>query len=132
MITRRKYLKRSQKPIKTRKRSKRFRSLRNEAFLEFVRDLPCVLNGREQRGAWDITARDVYPWPRQYWCKGRSHPHHVSGRKVQDVGSCCPLCPAHHRELHDTGRMSFALKYCIDLQALAVELGVRWQREKAA
>lgn len=107
-IQRRKYLARStvpikRSPIKPSGKVKRFAKLRNPGYLAWLHEKPCVVSG-----GWPV---DV---------------HHVSGRKQPDLGSTVPLTHALHMELHTIGRMSFAIRYGVDLQAKAVELAAEF------
>lgn len=65
-----------------------------------IRELPCALGG-------------VY-------CTTQVEAHHVrsigAGGREQDL---IPLCPDHHAELHHSGRETFALRYRVNLEALA-------------
>jgi len=71
-------------------------TVRDEAFLAFVRERPCVVCG------------DSAP----------SDPHHldsgVMGSKGDDW-TCVPLCRRHHREYHDQGERWMRKQYSVDL-----------------
>ena len=64
-------------------------------------------------------------------CAGTVDPHHVRTRGAGggEVANLVPLCRAHHDELHQMGRKSFALKYGVNLVELAQEYTLRWTIE---
>lgn len=68
-----------------------------------IRDLPCAIGGVH--------------------CSTKIEAHHVrtvgAGGRVWHL---VPLCLVHHREWHDIGRVTFALKYGVNLDALAAAL----------
>jgi hypothetical protein len=79
----------------------------NPKHLEWIRTLPCIVDG----------------------CRGGGDPAHVrmpgtgGGMKLKppDVWTV-PLCREHHREQHDIGHPAFERKYCIDFRRSAMEL----------
>lgn len=94
--------------LKVRRRSKRFAHRRDPAFLEWVRGLPCV-----------------------HGCPPPSDPHHVRGRKLNDVGSVVPCCRKHHREFHDRGRATVERLWGMDLMVEAARIAKVWHGEAA-
>lgn len=56
----------------------------------------------------------VMDWEAFYDNRVRSHPHHVISKKSggDDVATnLCPLCPLHHREIHNQGIRAMCEKY---------------------
>lgn len=71
--------------------------------------------------AWITGQRCVVPG-----CDRAGDPAHLPRVKSHgDVENIVPLCRVHHVEQHTIGRESFALKYALDLLALAREY---WRR----
>lgn len=101
-------------PIKARKVSKRFAGLRDEAFREYVRGLPCVLIGRQR-----------------HVCDGPVECCHVRTRAAagSDRGNCFPCCRHGHNRQHLTGIESFQKFYGLDLPALARRLEAEYLKE---
>lgn len=77
----------------------------DEELLEVVRGLPCLACASlNPQGALEDIGEDYR----------RSHPHHVTSRGAGggDVPeNLMPLCQWHHREIHQSGTATFALKY---------------------
>jgi hypothetical protein len=48
------------------------------------------------------------------------------GRKA-DAATVVPLCPAHHRALHQDGMATFEMAYRVDLRAMAAQVEQSWQ-----
>ena len=44
------------------------------------------------------------------------------------ANTICPLCAMHHRELHQHGAQTFALRWRIDLKAEAAKTAHQWDR----
>ena len=81
---------------------------RNSTYLDFVRNHQCcVCVLAFHRSAMDTHVHHIHA--------------HAMGAKCSDY-FVCPLCPRHHREIHDIGRKRFAEKYKIDLDAEAKKL----------
>lgn len=90
---------------------------RNEARLEFVRHLPCLLL-REHY------VRHIHECSMAYHgARVLVEAHHVYNGGSGGVGikpddfRTIPLCTRAHREYHEMGKASFALKYGINLEA---------------
>tara|TARA_R110000824_G_C15005808_1_gene656749 strand:+ start:397 stop:741 length:345 start_codon:yes stop_codon:yes gene_type:complete len=102
-MDRKKPLKR-RKPINRRnaaRMSKRFkRNYYSEAYVIAIKAMRCLI------------------------CQRRPcHAHHVVTKAAGgDYKVLVPLCVVHHKELHDTGRKTFADKWKIDLTAKAEEV----------
>ena len=89
-------------------KSRRFASLRNEAFQTWIRGLSCCM---------------------KIFCLYPVQCHHVRTRNAGggDVGNCVPLCVRHHQQFHDWGRHTFDARHQIDLKVEAARYGRRWQ-----
>lgn len=56
---------------------------------------------------------------------------HIRNRRDHgDAAMVIPLCRRHHREQHDTGIVTFAAKYGLDLVAKAAWYWARWLSER--
>ena len=53
-------------------------------------------------------------------------------RRHGDKENCLPVCDAHHKEQHDMGRWSWALKHGLDLTGLAQTYWRRYQQTRVA
>lgn len=73
---------------------------RNKRYMQFIRELPCVICG-----------------------KALSDPHHSEtggmGTKSSDL-TCIPLCRIHHTEVHTIGKYSFQQKHDIDFRDIRI------------
>jgi len=63
------------------------------------------------------------------YCQGDVVGHHVKsvGAGGQDLGNECPLCAAHHREIHDKGKTAFEFKYSVDMNKEARKYLMVWE-----
>ena len=74
---------------------------RSKAFLDFVRNQPCIV------------------------CGDRAEPHHAFGKVIGKKGSdlfCVPLCRGHHNEIERLGLKGFEEKHpvCVMTASLTV------------
>lgn len=89
--------------------------IRDEAFRQKVRSLPCVLADREPCTCWSFIRIENGHYASQ--CA------HVRVRRNGDEENCVPLCAHHHRQYdQDWGRHTFEAFYRISLKRVAVEL----------
>ena len=51
-----------------------------------------------------------------------------TGRKA-DASTICPLCTAHHHELHQHGVKTFEAQWGVDLKASAAWIEAKWQEK---
>lgn len=83
--------------------------VRSPGHLKWVRGHDCILSNRGE-------------------CGGKIEAHHVSqdgnaGMGVKAPDDCVvPLCSAHHAEGHNIGWVTFAVRYGVDLLAIAAML----------
>lgn len=96
-------------PLKAHRVSKRFAAERVPAYLAWIKTLPCVIG---------------------HGCGGVIDPHHVRGRKVNDVGTVVSLCRVHHEEFHAHGRHTFDRKYGVCLVDEAQWLATQYEEER--
>ena len=84
--------------------------VRNGNYLDYIRGLPCLICRR-----------------------GPSEPHHWAKAGHGGRGTKCDdkravnLCFEHHREIHDHGKKSFAMKYTIDVESVVEKLNNQWE-----
>lgn len=103
-IQRKTPLKRGTKRLKTRKVSRRFAKLRDEAFRKWVASRWCFIG-------------------EQCWGEGIDACHvKTRGAGGADLGNLVPMCRAHHTEQHTLGIRSFQRKHGVDMKAEAQRL----------
>lgn len=94
------------------RRKGRERGEPNHALRAWIRKQPCAL---------------------LYWgngCLGHTEAAHLPRVKQHgDVQNLIPLCAGHHREQHRIGIASFAEKYGLDLEALALTYWERYEED---
>ena len=95
--------------LRARKVSRRFAARRNPEYLAWIRSLPCLVCGSRP-----------------------SDPHHVRGRKLDDVGSVVPLCNPCHRLFHDKGRLTVERLWGLDLMGEAARIAAEWSQSPIA
>lgn len=113
----------SRKPIAQKKNAdgkpkERFEGLRDEAYREHIRSLPCVIAGREGHQCW-------HP-------EHRSDAAHVDtkARGNGDAGQLVPMCRRAHQDQHAYGIKSFQREYAVNLREIAGELWLAYEKER--
>jgi hypothetical protein len=97
------------KPRNPKRQAKEWaRAYGSEARHAFVKSLPCVVCGRG-------------PCDNAHTSGDGGASYKASAKYV------IPLCRPHHREQHDVGAGTFAIKYSLDLRALADETERAWR-----
>jgi hypothetical protein len=113
-------------PPKRDPKARRFPDRTDDAHLERIRAMPCLLRGKRTRvSRW----RGVYPDRKQiveefmHCCAGSVEAHHVE-LKAQGGHDhlTVPLCTAAHDELHYRGVETFAAKWGVSLEEEAGKL----------
>lgn len=99
-------------PRKPPAKARRTQNTRNAEYLAWIRTQPSVIS-------------------EHYGCEA-AHTGDDGGMslKASDT-SCLPLTPEEHREYHQIGKRSFALKYGLDYEALSGRLRAAWRSEKS-
>jgi hypothetical protein len=118
VIQRKKRLPKSTKPIRARKKDptkRRFNRLRDPAYQEWIRQQPCVLASAN------------------HYCLGPIQSCHVRTRSTgaPDRGNCFPCCLGGHSLQHSIGLRPFEKRFDLDLSAVAAQLDVQYESEKA-
>lgn len=98
----------------------RFEKLRDDAFRDWIRALPCAIAHVEGH--------------RCYHPEHRSDAAHVESkaRGAGDAGNLVPLCRRAHEDQHAHGIKSFQREYKINLKELAGALWLKFESEQGA
>ena len=89
---------------------------RDKKYLEFIRECPCI-------ACLVTTEFNII----------ECDPHHVNEKGKGGIGTKCsdyraiPLCHAHHVEVHQVGRDSFADEYGLDYETVISRLNKIWE-----
>lgn len=105
-------------PVNRKRAGHRFPKGVDKALRVWVREQPCLLQGR------------FLPWS-LHICRGRIQAHHVRSRGAGggDRGNLVALCQRAHQRGHAVGWKSFAAFWGIDLKAEAARLAARYLEE---
>lgn len=98
----------------------RFEGLRDEDYREWIRNLPCILTGREGHQCW-------HP-------EKRSDAAHVESKACGsgDAGNLFPACRRAHQDQHDHGMKSFCREWGVNVREIAGALWLTYEQEKGA
>ena len=83
------------------------KAMKDLAYLQYIREQPCLCCGHIP-----------------------SDPHHTETGGLAMKGSdysCIPLCRLHHQDLHTTGKLTFAKKYCLSYSDEIVKLRANYE-----
>lgn len=101
----------------------RFEGLRNEEYRDWIRGLPCILQGRT-----NASGRVHVCWHPER-CSDACHVE-SKARGAGDVGNLYPGCRVAHRDEHDFGRKSFEREWSVNLREIAGALWLTYESQR--
>lgn len=97
--------------------------VRDDAFRDYIRSLPCLLADRDPCEC----GKYIHVGSRRMVTEAC---HVRTRRNNGDLANLVPLCSSHHKEQHQVGIKTFQSRYGLELRAVAADLWDRYQEAR--